>query len=228
MTVGAGSGIAPFYATGKAYLAGPYKGAQLSLAIVTPAVAGPFDLGAVVVRTALHIDPETTQIHAVSDPLAPDHRRRAARRQEHRPEIGPSLLHPQPNLLRPHPGARHRYRCPGSKRRPRQPLPGRRLQRAEVQTEALPEPQRRHQARPLPGPESARLLPTRSGLCQHRLRPGDPAPFGVHRTGPLQDDLHQSPVRRRSLPSRLGLRLRPRLHAIAGQTGRRPGLPALL
>ena len=69
VTVGAGAGIAPFYAQGKAYLAGPYKGAQLSLAIVTPAVAGPFDLGAVVVRTALHIDPETTQIHAVSDPL---------------------------------------------------------------------------------------------------------------------------------------------------------------
>jgi hypothetical protein len=69
VTVGAGAGITPFYATGHAYLAGPYKGAQLSLAIITPAVAGPFDLGAVVVRTPLYVDPETTQIHAVSDPL---------------------------------------------------------------------------------------------------------------------------------------------------------------
>jgi len=66
-TVGAGAGIAPFYATGHAYLAGPYKGAPLSLVIVTPAVAGPFDLGAVVVRNALYVDPETAQIHAVSD-----------------------------------------------------------------------------------------------------------------------------------------------------------------
>jgi hypothetical protein len=69
VTVGAGAGITPYYATGHAYLAGPYKGAPLSLAVITPAVAGPFDLGAVVVRTALYVDPETAQIHAVSDPL---------------------------------------------------------------------------------------------------------------------------------------------------------------
>jgi hypothetical protein len=67
--VGAGAGSEPFYAPGTAYLAGPYKGAPLSLAIVTPAVAGPFDLGDVVVRTALNVDPESTQIHAVSDPI---------------------------------------------------------------------------------------------------------------------------------------------------------------
>lgn len=67
--VGAGAGSQPLYVQGAAYLAGPYKGAPLSLAIVTPAVAGPFDLGTVVVRTALYVDPETTQIRAVSDPL---------------------------------------------------------------------------------------------------------------------------------------------------------------
>ncbi len=67
---GAGAGTSPFYLdTGKAYLAGPYKGAPLSLAVVAPAVAGPFDLGNVVVRTALRVDPETAQITAVSDPL---------------------------------------------------------------------------------------------------------------------------------------------------------------
>ena len=69
VTVGAGAGITPLYVGGHAYLAGPYKGAPLSLAIITPAVAGPFDLGAVVVRTALYVDPETAQGHAVSDPL---------------------------------------------------------------------------------------------------------------------------------------------------------------
>jgi hypothetical protein len=67
--VAAGSGPAPFHATGRAYLAGPYKGAPLSLAIITPAIAGPFDLGTVVVRTALFVDPFTAQIHAVSDPF---------------------------------------------------------------------------------------------------------------------------------------------------------------
>lgn len=68
VNVGAGSG-SPLYVQGHAYLAGPYKGAPLSLAIITPAVAGPFDLGVVVVRVALFVDETTAQIHAVSDPL---------------------------------------------------------------------------------------------------------------------------------------------------------------
>jgi hypothetical protein len=70
VAVAAGAGQSPFWAkTGSAYLAGPYKGAPLSLAVVTPALAGPFDLGNVVVRVALHVDPETAQVSADSDPL---------------------------------------------------------------------------------------------------------------------------------------------------------------
>jgi hypothetical protein len=69
VNVGAGAGPTPFYTQGDAYLAGPYKGAPLSLVTIVPAIAGPFDLGTVVVRVALHIEPETAQIHAVSDPL---------------------------------------------------------------------------------------------------------------------------------------------------------------
>jgi hypothetical protein len=68
-TVAAGSGPSPLQIGGKAYLAGPYRGAPLSLAVITPAVAGPFDLGTVVVRVPLFVDPETAQIHAVSDPI---------------------------------------------------------------------------------------------------------------------------------------------------------------
>ncbi len=67
--VGAGAGSRPYRVTGKAYLTGPYKGAPLGLAIVTPAVAGPFDLGNVVVRAALYVDRETAQITARSDAL---------------------------------------------------------------------------------------------------------------------------------------------------------------
>ena len=64
-----GSGPAPFRTEGKVYLAGPYKGAPISMLFVTPAVAGPYDLGTVAVRTALNIDPETAEVHAVSDPI---------------------------------------------------------------------------------------------------------------------------------------------------------------
>ncbi len=67
--VGAGAGITPYYATGHAYLAGPYKGAPLSMVTIVPAVAGPFDLGNVVTRIALYVGEYSAQIHAVSDPL---------------------------------------------------------------------------------------------------------------------------------------------------------------
>jgi hypothetical protein len=69
VSAGLGAGPGPNYFGGKVYLAGPYKGAQLSLAVVAPGIAGPFDLGNVVVRTALYVNPETAQVRAVSDPF---------------------------------------------------------------------------------------------------------------------------------------------------------------
>jgi hypothetical protein len=70
VTVGAGAGPNPFYIqNGRAYLTGPYKGAPFGLSIVVPAVAGPFDLGNVVVRAKLDVDRHTAQAHVVSDPL---------------------------------------------------------------------------------------------------------------------------------------------------------------
>ena len=65
----AGSGSAPFKIAGKAFLAGPYKGAPLSMVVITPGVAGPYDIGTVVVRVALNVNPLTAQINAVSDPI---------------------------------------------------------------------------------------------------------------------------------------------------------------
>jgi hypothetical protein len=68
--IGAGVGSQPFYVkTGKVYLTGPYKGAPVSLAFIVPAVAGPFDLGVQVVRTALRVNPVTTQVTAESDEI---------------------------------------------------------------------------------------------------------------------------------------------------------------
>ena len=67
--VAAGTGPSPLKIDGKVFLSGPYHGAPLSLAVVTPATAGPYDLGTVVVRVALFVDPETAQIRAVADPI---------------------------------------------------------------------------------------------------------------------------------------------------------------
>ena len=70
VTVGAGAGSNPFFITdGRAYLTGPYKGAPFGLSIVVPAVAGPFDLGTVVVRSAIRVDKHTAEIDIASDPL---------------------------------------------------------------------------------------------------------------------------------------------------------------
>ncbi|HEY5053060.1 MAG TPA: hypothetical protein VII45_06585 [Solirubrobacterales bacterium] len=68
-TAGAGAGTHPLYVPGKVYLAGPYKGAPLSLVAVIPAVSGPYDLGDVAVRAAIEVDPTTAQVTTVSDPL---------------------------------------------------------------------------------------------------------------------------------------------------------------
>jgi len=66
----AGSGSQPLsIGGGKAFLAGPYNGAPLSLAVITPATAGPFDLGTVVVRVALFLDPKTAQVRTVTDAI---------------------------------------------------------------------------------------------------------------------------------------------------------------
>jgi hypothetical protein len=68
-TVKAGTGPSPLEIKGTAYLAGRYKGAPLSILVVTPAIAGPFDLGNVVVRVPLFVDSETARIHPRTDDI---------------------------------------------------------------------------------------------------------------------------------------------------------------
>ena len=67
--VGVGAGPNPLHMHGGVYLAGPYRGAPLSVVIVVPAVAGPFDLGVATVRAAIMIDPITSRIRVASDQL---------------------------------------------------------------------------------------------------------------------------------------------------------------
>ena len=69
---GAGVGSQLTYVPGKLYLAGPYHGDPISAVSVTPAVAGPFDAGTVVVREALRLNPVTHVGEvdgAASDPI---------------------------------------------------------------------------------------------------------------------------------------------------------------
>jgi hypothetical protein len=70
--VSAGVGTVLAQTPGRIYLAGPYHGSALSIVSITSAKVGPFDLGTVVIRFALHINPTTAQVEVSangSDPI---------------------------------------------------------------------------------------------------------------------------------------------------------------
>lgn len=70
----AGYGLGPVltYAPGGLYLAGPFHGSTFSIVAIDSATVGPFDLGVVVVRSAIKVDPQTARVSidsAGSDPI---------------------------------------------------------------------------------------------------------------------------------------------------------------
>ncbi len=67
--VAAGAGGTPYSLPGRVYLTGPYGGGPYGLSIAVPAVAGPFDLGLVVVRASITLDRNDAHVRVLSDPL---------------------------------------------------------------------------------------------------------------------------------------------------------------
>lgn len=69
VAVAAGAGSHPYYFSGRVFLTGRYDGAPFGLTIVVPAVAGPFDLGNVVVRGSITVDPANARLNIATGSL---------------------------------------------------------------------------------------------------------------------------------------------------------------
>jgi hypothetical protein len=67
--VAVGAGPDPFWVGGEVFLTGPYGGGPFGLSVVTHAKAGPYDLGEVVVRAAISVNPTTSAITVTSGPF---------------------------------------------------------------------------------------------------------------------------------------------------------------
>jgi hypothetical protein len=66
VAIAAGPGERPLSLSGKVFLTGPYAGAPFGLSIVTPAQAGPIDLGTIDIQAGIYVDPTTAALTIAS------------------------------------------------------------------------------------------------------------------------------------------------------------------
>jgi hypothetical protein len=69
IVIAAGAGSDPFHFEGQVFLTGPYGGAPFSLSIVVPGVAGPLELGTIVVRAKVFVDLQDAHMTITTDSL---------------------------------------------------------------------------------------------------------------------------------------------------------------
>ena len=139
----AGSGSFPYSFSGPVYMTGPYNGAPFGLSIAVPAVAGPFNLGTIVTRSTININPTTARVTAESVlptivggiPIT------SALAQRGREQAG---LHTQPDQLLDCEQTESTLTSTFGTVQTglNSPVPGRRLQRARVQTHVHSDHQR--------------------------------------------------------------------------------------
>jgi hypothetical protein len=67
-SVTAGPGVNPLALAGSVYLTGPYEGAPYGLSIEVPGIAGPLNLGQLVIGARISVDPSTTALTITTDP----------------------------------------------------------------------------------------------------------------------------------------------------------------
>ena len=220
-TPATGSARVLAYAPGGLYLAGPYHGSPLSIVAIDSATVGPFDLGTVVIRSAIRVDPRTAQVSidsAGSDPIPhildgiPLHLR-DIRVYIDRPgfTLNPTSCDPfavtstltgsgRP-LLRTRPTTPPPPRASA--------LPGLQLLGSlGFNPKLAPAPARRHQTRRLPRPAGDRHGPARATPTSAAPR----SPCRPRSSSPRSTSRRSAPARQfaaRSLPDGLGLRPRP-------------------
>ena len=188
----AGVGPEPIRVGGSVYLAGPYKGAPLSSVVVTPAVAGPFDLGTWWSGRRSSSIPKRRR-----SPPNPTRSRRILEGFPSRCARSRSTLDRADFTLNPTScepmivTARSPARA-GQTATPVEPVPGRRLQQAHVQAEAEGEPEGLDQAERTPGPEGGGHL-SQAGRYANIARAQVNLPHSEFLDqGNLEQDLHQT------------------------------------